>query len=204
MTNDQSTAFTTGSGDDAQSLKNEAVALKDKATDRLAQEADSRKEQVAGGMKQVSNALESAASDLDGGETPDWLKQGFAKVASSVNSLASELEASDSRELTRKVQDFARRSPGTFLGACAAAGFAAARVFTAGQSDDSGSGSQTAQRFGGSTTGMDSTDTMSRPYGQDTSYGAGSGGGSTMTGSTTGDAATRTPESAAGPMGGAS
>lgn len=195
MTNDQSTAYNEGAGGDTQSLKQEAAALKDKATDRLAQEADSRKEQVAGGIKQVSSALESAASDLDGGESPDWLKQGFAKVASSVNSLASELESSDSRELTRKVQDFARRSPGTFLGACAAAGFAAARVFTAGQSSGSGSTSRTAQSFGGSTAEMASTDSLSRPYGQDTSFGAGS---------TTGVPATRTPGSAAGMRGGAS
>lgn len=168
--NTTGSSISTG-GSTAQSLKAEAGDIKDKAVDRLASEADSRKDQVAGGMKQVSSALDAAKSELEGGETPDWLKQGFAKVASTVNSLASEIESSDSRELTARVQQFARQRPGTFLGACAAAGFAAARVFMAGQSD-SGSTDYTAQRFGGSTAGMDTrtTATTGRPYGQDSSY----------------------------------
>ena len=176
MANNSSTGSTSGSGGDAQSLKQDAAQLKDKATSRLAEEADTRKDQVAGGMKQVSSALDSAAADLDGGETPDWLRQGVQRLASSVGSLASELESTDSRELTRKVKDFARRSPGTFLGACAAAGFAASRVFTAGQSGGSASGSRSAQSFGGGSTGVRQS-ASGRSYGQDSSYGAGSTGG---------------------------
>lgn len=170
--NTTGSSISTG-GSTAQSLKAEAGDIKDKAVDRLASEADSRKDQVAGGMKQVSSALDAAKSELEGVETPDWLKQGFAKVASSINSLASELESSDSRELTSKVQQFARQRPGTFLGACAAAGFAAARVFMAGKSDsDSSSTDYTSQRFGGSTAGMNTrtTSTTGLPYGQDSSY----------------------------------
>ena len=187
MNNDTTTPSQTGT---AQSLKSEAVALKDKAADRLASEADSRKGDVAGGMKQVSSALDAATSQLEGGEAPDWLKQGFAKVASSVNSFATELENTDSSDLAAKVQGFARRSPGAFLSACGAAGFAAARVFMAGQSSGSGSASRSAQTFGGSGGTMGATGSSmgstgstggsmagGRPYGQDASYGAGSTGG---------------------------
>lgn len=184
MTND---GMKTSTGGDAQTLTDEAGALKDKAAGRLAQEADSRKGQVADGMKQVSSALDSAASELGGDETPAWLKQGVTKLASAVNSLASELESTDSRELTRKVREFARRSPGTFLGACAAAGFAASRVFTAGQSSSSDSGSSTRQSFGGGSMGTTpSASTLGQPYGQDRSYGSAAAGGMT-TPAATGD-----------------
>ncbi len=130
MTDDRSTPA--GSAEaTAQSLKQDAGALKDKAVDRLAGEADARKGQVADGMKQVSSALDAARSDLEGSDTPDWLKNGLRSVASSVERLAGELESKDSSELTADLRDFARQRPAVFLGACAAAGFAAARVFTA-------------------------------------------------------------------------
>lgn len=204
MNNDTTTSGQS-SGGTVQSLKDDVVALKDKATDRLASEADSRKGDVAGGMKQVSSALDAASSELEGGEAPDWLRQGFAKVASTVNSLASELEQTDSSELASKVQQFARQRPGTFLSACGAAGFAAARVFMAGQSGGSGSASRSAQTFGGTGGAMGTsggtTSTTARPYGQDDSYGAGSTGGM---GGTTGTSSTGMGGSTLGTTGGAS
>ena len=173
MTNEGSTSYGSGSDGGAQSLKSEVTALKDKAAERVVQEADSRKGDVAGGMKQVSSALQSAASELDGGETPAWLRQGVTRLATSVSGFAEVLENTDARELTAKVQDFARRSPGTFLGACAAAGFAASRVFTAGRSNQtsgSSGSSRTAQSFGGSSTGSSTNSSLSTPYGQDADY----------------------------------
>ena len=177
--NNDATSSGQSAGGTAQSLKDDAVALKDKAASRLASEADSRKGDVAGGMKQVSSALDAASSQLDGGETPDWLKQGFAKVASTVNSLATELERTDSSQLTSKLQQFARQRPGTFLSACGAVGFAAARVFMAGQSSGSGDMSKSSQTFGrtGDSTMGSTGGSASRPYGQDSSYGAGGTGG---------------------------
>ena len=146
MTNDPSTPTI---GDTARSLKGDAAQLKDKAADRLAGEADARKGQVADGMKQVSSALDAARSDLEGSDTPDWLRSGLRSVASSVERLAGELESKDAGQLADGVRDFARDRPAVFLGACAAAGFAAARVFTAG-----GSPSRDARWSAGSSAGF--------------------------------------------------
>ena len=116
MNTDQSSTYTagtsgsssTGGSSTAASLKDDAAQLKDTAKTRLADEADARKGQVAQGMKQVSSALDAARSDLDDSDTPDWLKSGLRRVASSVSSLADELESKDSGQLARDVRSFAR------------------------------------------------------------------------------------------------
>ena len=185
----------TGAGGTAASLKDDARQLKDTAKARLADEADSRKGQVAQGMKQVSSALDAARSDLDDSDTPDWLKSGLRRVASSVSSFADELESKDSGQLASDVRSFARDRPSIFLGACAAAGFAAARVFSAGTgSSTSGSSSSGGTRSrtdrSGGRTGAPSDRGIApgQPYGQTASGTASpsvAATGGTMSGTTT-------------------
>lgn len=104
------------------------------AVDRLHSEVDSRKGDGLTQVHAVSSALERTAGDLDE-NAPAWLKSTFEQGAQQIQKFAEALEQKDSRQLVNDVSDFARQSPVTFLAACAAAGFGAARIFKAGASD---------------------------------------------------------------------
>ena len=118
-------------GDTASELRSDARQLGSTAANRVHSEIDSRKGKAADQAHSVSSAIDRAAGELDDG-SPEWLRSAFRQGAQQVQRFADAIEQKDSRELMREVQDFARERPGTFLAACAAAGFAAARIFKAG------------------------------------------------------------------------
>jgi hypothetical protein len=132
-------------------LRGDAQAMTDTATQRLHSEVDSRKGQAANQAKTLSSALEDAAGKLDP-NSPTWLKSALEQGARTIQRLAESVEQKDSRQLTNDVQQLARQNPGTFLSACALAGFAAARVFKAGTASV-GSSSQTGSGETGGYTG---------------------------------------------------
>ncbi len=105
------------------------------AVNRLHSEVDTRKGDAAAQVKSVSSAIGQAAGGLDA-NAPAWLKSAFEQGAQQVQKFAETLEQKNSRQLVNEVSDFARGAPGTFLAACAAAGFAAARIFKAGSSEN--------------------------------------------------------------------
>lgn len=105
------------------------------AINRVHSEVDARKGDAVTHVKSVSSAIGQAADGLDP-TAPTWLKSAFEQGAQQVQKFADTLEHKDSRQLVNDVSDFARGSPGTFLAACAAAGFAAARIFKAGSSEN--------------------------------------------------------------------
>ena len=119
-------------------LRSDAQQIGSKAANRLHSEVDARKGTAATQAKSVSTALQRAAGDLDEG-APTWLKSAFQQGAEQVQRFADTLERKDSRQMLNEVQSFARERPALFLGACAAAGFAAARIFKAGGEAQSGS-----------------------------------------------------------------
>lgn len=112
-------------------LRGDAQNLAGAAADRLQQEADRRKSPVVDRARSVSSALDRAADELSGAQTPDWLKSAFNQGAEQVRRLADTLEQKDSRQLLDDVRTIARDNPLTFLSACAAAGFAASRILRA-------------------------------------------------------------------------
>ncbi len=116
-------------------LLSDAKDVGSSAVNRLHSEVDARKGDAATQVKSVSSAMETAADGLDA-NAPTWLKSAFEQGAQQVQKFAETLEQKDSRQLVNDVSDFARSSPGTFLSACAAAGFAAARIFKAGSSEN--------------------------------------------------------------------
>lgn len=120
-----------GAGGTGSELRSDAQQLSSKAADRLHSEVDSRKGQAAEQAKSVSSAIERTAGELDEG-APAWLKSAFRQSADQIQRFAEAMEQRDSRQILNEVQSFARERPALFLGACAAAGFAAARVFKAG------------------------------------------------------------------------
>lgn len=140
-------------------LKQDGVALKDKAMSRLANEANLRKDGVSKQLKSVSSALSAAEDELakPGSDTPEWLTSGLHQVVTSVEDFANRVQNKDSTELIGEVRSFARQNPATFLVACAAAGFAAARLFKAGEPDAMSRQSNAPQPYGTSQTGMGGT-----------------------------------------------
>jgi ElaB/YqjD/DUF883 family membrane-anchored ribosome-binding protein len=126
-------------------LSSDAQQLGSSAADRVHSEVDARKGQAAEQVKSVSSAIEKTADQLDQ-SSPEWLKSAFRQGAAQVQRFADAIEHKDSRELMREAQQFARNNPGTFLAACAAAGFAAARVLKAGGEQKGGAGRGAQQR----------------------------------------------------------
>lgn len=116
-------------------LLSDAKDVGTSAVNRLHSEVDSRKGDAVTQVKSVSSAIQNAAGGLDP-NAPAWLKSAFEQGARQVQKFADSLEQKDSRQLVNDVSDFARGSPGTFLAACAAAGFAAARIFRAGSREN--------------------------------------------------------------------
>ena len=116
-------------------LLSDAKDVGTKAVNRLHSEVDTRKGDAVTQVKSVSSAIEKTAGGLDD-SAPTWLKSALEQGAQQVQKFADTLEQKDSRQLVKDVGDFARNSPGTFLAACAAAGFAAARIFKAGSSEN--------------------------------------------------------------------
>ncbi len=116
-------------------LLSDAKDLGSSTVNRLHSEVDARKGDAATQAKSVSTAIEQAAGGLDP-NAPAWIKSAFEQGAQQVQKFAETLEQKDSRQLVTDVSDFARGSPGTFLAGCAAAGFAAARIFKASSSEN--------------------------------------------------------------------
>ena len=132
---------TEGTGGTADELRSDAQQLTSKAADRIHSEVDARKGNAAEQAKSVSNAIQTAAGQLDE-SAPTWLKSAFQQGADQIQRFTETIEQKDSRQILNEVQDFARERPALFLGACAAAGFAAARIFKAGGEE------QASQQFG--------------------------------------------------------
>ena len=124
----QSTQGTGGAGSE---LRSDAQQIASTAASRLESEADARKGAAVSQAQSVSSAIQRTADGLDEG-APAWLKSVFQQSAQQIQRFADSIDQKDSRQLVSEAQDFARNNPGTFLLACAAAGFAAARVFKAG------------------------------------------------------------------------
>ena len=125
----------------ADELRADAQQLTSKAANRIHSEVDARKGNAAEQAKSVSNAIQTAARQLDE-NAPTWLKSAFQQGADQIQRFAETIEQKDSRQVLNEVQNFARERPALFLGACAAAGFAAARVLKAGGEE------QASQQFG--------------------------------------------------------
>ena len=116
-------------------LRSDAQDLGSTAKNRIHSELDARKGTAATQAKSVSSAIERAAGELDDG-SPQWLRSAFQQGATQIQRFADTLEQKDSREILDDVRSFARDNPTTFLAACAAAGFAASRLFKAGASEN--------------------------------------------------------------------
>lgn len=114
-------------------IKHDAERIKDTVGARAKNEAESRKGQAAHVAGSASSALNSAADDLrNNPEAPEWMASALQQAARKIEDFSSRIEGRSIDQLGEDIAQFARRNPGTFLIASAAAGFAAARVLRAG------------------------------------------------------------------------
>ena len=136
MTPDDTTASGSSSPTSSEvreELSADASRLAQSAKERATQEAETRKQQVTQTARAASSALGRVADDLEqDNDVPSWLSSAFRQTASGIERLAGNVEGRGADELARDVTRFARESPGAFLAASAAAGFAAARFLRAG------------------------------------------------------------------------
>lgn len=138
--------------DVAEELKHDADRLKGTVGARAKDEVESRKGQAAHVAGSASTALNTAADDLrDNPDVPDWMASALQQAARKIESLASHIDGRSVDQLGHDIAEFARRNPGTFLAASAAAGFAASRVMRAGMDKKrhASDGAQGAQDYSG-------------------------------------------------------
>ncbi|MEE4206188.1 MAG: hypothetical protein V2I39_07845 [Erythrobacter sp.] len=121
------------SPDAREELREDASRLKDTAKHRAGEEAENRKGEAAKSARSASSAFRSAADELEhDADAPDWLGSAMRQAARQIGRAADGLDNRGMDEISRDVSRFARANPMAFLGASAAAGFAAARMLRAG------------------------------------------------------------------------
>jgi hypothetical protein len=142
----------------------------------LKDQANTQQQRLAGGLRSVSDDLNSLASGqpTSGGMATDLVRQ----VSSRLSSASSWIGDRDPGTLLQEVKQYARRKPGTFILLAAAAGVVAGRLTRAlasNASDNASSGNGTATR-----TGMPVTTGVGTGTGIGTGTGMGTGTGTGM------------------------
>lgn len=151
-----------GGGGPTSELQSDAKQLGATAANRIHSEVDARKDSAVGQAKSTSSAIQRVADGMDQ-SSPEWLKSALQQGAQKIQQFADTIEQKDSRELMRDAEDFARNNPGTFLAACAAAGFAAARILKAGGQQQQGIPGQQPTQLGAIGTPPTSGQSQSQP-----------------------------------------
>lgn len=114
------------SGTSAAQMGGERIAegigqVKDEAT----RYATRQKSRMADQVQSLRNALDDMCAKLEREQSPAAAPA--RKLADGLDSLAQALDANSLNDLSREVQDFARRNPALFIGGAALAGFMAGR-----------------------------------------------------------------------------
>ncbi len=128
-------------------LKQDAQTIKESVGKQAENQARMGRDEAVGAAKAAGSAIDKAADELRRDENaPDWLASMLTSVGGQIQRIAGEFENREPREMMRSVEDFGRRTPGMFLAASAAAGFAAGRYLRAGAAQHSEEGEQRGER----------------------------------------------------------
>lgn len=122
-------------GNVASEAKYQAKDLLHQARTELTEQAGAQQERVAGGLRSLSDELNSMAQSSEGGMAADLVRQ----VATRAGDVAGWLDQRDPGSLLQEVQDFARRKPGVFIAGAALAGILAGRLTRSLSGGSSGS-----------------------------------------------------------------
>jgi len=116
----------------AAALGEEAKAQVGEIAEKAKGMASEQKDLLAGQLGGVSEALQNAASDLEGRQESS--AQYVRMIADGADKLTSTLRDKDVDEILAIAQDFGRKQPAAFLGVAALLGFAASRFVMASAS----------------------------------------------------------------------
>lgn len=111
--------------DVAGEAKRQAKDLLHESRTELVEQAGVQQQRVAAGLRSLGEELGGMARSS---EQPGVAADLVSQAASRADSVASWLDARDPGSLLSEVKDFARRSPGTFIGLAAIAGVVAGRL----------------------------------------------------------------------------
>jgi hypothetical protein len=102
------------------------AALVGAVGERIASTAQSQKEDLAGRLEDVAQAVHRSGEQMEGHQ--DWIARLVEGGADELSALANTLRTNDLQSLLDGLGSLARRQPALFVGATMAAGFALTRV----------------------------------------------------------------------------
>jgi hypothetical protein len=126
-----------GAGEAAERTKEVAREAARRAGERAAARASAQKDEAADRAEQVALALRRTAGSLRE-EGEGSIASYTERAAERVSALSSALRDGDVRTLVSRVEGFARREPGLFLGGSIALGIAVARFLKSAPSRERG------------------------------------------------------------------
>jgi hypothetical protein len=106
--------------------KDRVTSLADVVGGRVTSTAESGKQDLAGRLEDVAQAVHRSGEQLEGQQ--DWIAHMVERGAAELSALATTLKTNDLQSLLGSLGSLARRQPALFVGASMAAGFAMARV----------------------------------------------------------------------------
>lgn len=119
----------------AKALRDKAQDAAGKVSEDLSDAADKTRSGAARNVKDMAEALSTAADQLDDNSTQ---RRVFDSLSDQLDQVSDALHQKDMGEMMRDLNDLARNHPLAFLGGAALLGFAASRVMTAGGSGRNG------------------------------------------------------------------
>ncbi len=112
--------------------------------DQAASRADQQRQTLASGIGAVAQAFQSMSEELkskDQGPIAEYTAEFGSAIGGQVEKIGTYLNGRDIKQLIGDAEQFARRSPGAFLGTAFVLGIAATRFFkSSGSQSSSGSG----------------------------------------------------------------
>lgn len=135
--------------DVADTLRDTVHDAAGKVSSEVSGAADKARSGAAQEVKQIADALHTAADELHEGSSQSRM---FHRLADNVDQMSRAMNDKNLGDMLNDLNDLARRNPMLFLGGAALAGFAATRLATASTPDKRGAGmSQGGMTQGGST-----------------------------------------------------
>lgn len=110
----------------AQDAMARGSSLAEDARSRLASGVQAEKDDLAGRLQDVAQAVHRSGEQLEGHQ--DWLANLVEKGADELGALANTVRTNDLRGLMSSLEDLAHRQPALFVGAAMATGFAMVRL----------------------------------------------------------------------------
>jgi hypothetical protein len=133
----RSAGASAGSGGLAEHAKDSLSGAATQAGDKVASRLDSEKNRAAEGLGSVAQALRQTSDSLREQNQGGGFEGYIASAADQVERFSGYLRSTDTRDMVRRVEQFAREQPAVFLGSAFMLGLLAARFLRSSARDTS-------------------------------------------------------------------